>query len=198
MGLDMEAQLRERHQRRYLSGPVGSLGKAAHMGLWKRGPGPGRRYFGEYQPPAQNLLYYGKPPPPLFGDSHTSLRRVGNGNRRQLDILSGIAGLIGGVPGLLGGLPPGASAGSSSSSGQFSNVFDGMSFPIGSGEAPYVGSEISARLNLLQPPPNLPPLYQRWGLDRLIDIDYESFILLLAAAGAGAAFFLNQAIVDNG
>ena len=28
---------------------------------------------------------------------------------------------------------------------------------------------------------------------RLIDIDYEPFILLLAAAGAGAAFFLNQA-----
>ena len=28
---------------------------------------------------------------------------------------------------------------------------------------------------------------------RLIDIDFEPFILLLAAAGAGAAFFLNQA-----
>ena len=28
---------------------------------------------------------------------------------------------------------------------------------------------------------------------RLIDIDYESFILLLGAAGAGAAFLLNQA-----
>ena len=28
--------------------------------------------------------------------------------------------------------------------------------------------------------------------NRLIDIDFEPFILLLAAAGAGAAFFLNQ------
>merc|ERR1712192_108220 len=186
---------RDWQQKGPLSRSVGSWGKGATVGLqsWNRGPGPGLRrrgavsgYFGEYQPPSQNWLYYGNPPP-LFGDQYST-------NRRQLDILSGIGGLLGDLPGLLGGLLPG-SAGSSSPSflGQFSNVFDGMSFPVGSGEDPYIGSEISARLNLLQPPPALPPLYQRWGLDRLIDIDFEPFILLLAAAGAGAAFFLNQA-----
>ena len=38
------------------------------------------------------------------------------------------------------------------------------------GEPLYIGSEISARLNLLQPPPALPPLYERWGLDRLMSM----------------------------
>ena len=103
---------RDWHQRGPVSRPLGSWGKGATvMGLpsWNRGPGPGpvpgpslsRRgasgYFARYQPPPQNLLYYSNPPP-LFGDGYTSLGRVGT-NRRQLDILSGLGGLLGGLPG---------------------------------------------------------------------------------------------------
>ena len=98
--LEMEAP-RDWYQRGHLSRPVGSWGKGADVGLpsWNRGPGPGRRgassgYFAAYQRPAQHLLHYNNPPP-LFGE----LRRVGVGNRRQLDILSGLGGLLGGLPG---------------------------------------------------------------------------------------------------
>ena len=53
-------------------------------------------------------------------------------------------------------------------------------------------------LNLLHPPPHLPSIEERLGLDGLIEIDYETFILLLGVAGAAAAYFLYQAIVANG
>ena len=53
-------------------------------------------------------------------------------------------------------------------------------------------------LNLLQPPPKLPSIEERLGLDGLLEIDFLTLIILLGAVGAGAVFFLYQAIVDNG
>ena len=94
------------YQRGPLSRSLGSWGKGAAVGLptWNREPGPGLRrrgagggYFAEYQPPPQNLVYYSNPYP-LLGDGYSSLRGVGS-NRRQLDILSGLGGLLGGLPG---------------------------------------------------------------------------------------------------
>ena len=105
--LEMEGP-RDWYQRGPLSRLVGSWGKDAAVGLpsWNRGPGPGLRrrgassgYFAGYQPPSQHFLYYSNNPP-LFGGQYSSLRRVGT-NRRQLDILSGLGGLLGGVPGKL-------------------------------------------------------------------------------------------------
>ena len=55
------------------------------------------------------------------------------------------------------------------------------------GEPLYIGSEISARLNLLQPPPALPPLYERWGLDRWMSM---MMVVLL--------FYIYEVFVDNG
>ena len=54
------------------------------------------------------------------------------------------------------------------------------------------------QLVLLRPPPNTSNSGLTGQLSDLVDIDYETLVLLLGVAGAGASWVLYQAILQQG
>ena len=93
-----------REERKSLAAGVKQAGSGAAWGSvvrpktsWNSRSGLRRRvvrgYFDARMPTSNQLQYY------LPGNLYTSVDRVVSKNRRQLDILSGLGGILGGLPG---------------------------------------------------------------------------------------------------